>query len=341
VKRVRARINSETSVSENQILLSNENNFCILSTIVDIPMINIPSNARWKQQGTTIAGVHGYGNALDQLAFPRGLTVDEHGTLFVADYENNRIMSWKMGSTMGSVVAGGHGRGNGLHQLNIPTHVIIDKDSDSIIISDYGNSRVVRWPRQQGRTGEVMIENISCRALAMDKNGSLYVSNDDKHEVRRYEKKDTTGTIVAGGNGWGNALNQLDAPCFLFVDAEQSVYVSDWRNHRVTKWKKGAKVGVLVAGEHEVDEEIMKPPYREGLWVDASGAIYLAEGTTNQVTRSRPGEASISVLVGGNGTGTNANQLKDPSGIFFDSHGNLYVADGTNHRVQRFDIEKH
>ncbi|CAF5188451.1 unnamed protein product, partial [Rotaria sp. Silwood1] len=82
----------------------------------------------------------------------------------------------------------------------------------------------------------------------MDENGSLYVVDDGKHEVRRYRREESEGTVVAGGNGNGNRLDQLYEPRYVFVDRDQSVYVSERGNHRVMKWMKGAKQGIVVAG---------------------------------------------------------------------------------------------
>ncbi|CAF5064641.1 unnamed protein product, partial [Rotaria socialis] len=76
----------------------------------------------------------------------------------------------------------------------------------------------------------------------------LYVSDDEKHEVRRYQLGEKNGTLVAGGNGKGDGLNQLNVPTYLFVDRQQTVYVSDNNNHRVMKWAEGAKEGIVVAG---------------------------------------------------------------------------------------------
>ncbi|CAF4435323.1 unnamed protein product, partial [Rotaria magnacalcarata] len=60
-------------------------------------------------------------------------------------------MQWKNGDTTnGQVVAGGTCAGNGLNQLNGPTDVLIDKETDSLIICDWGNQRVVRWSRRSG-----------------------------------------------------------------------------------------------------------------------------------------------------------------------------------------------
>ncbi|CAF3640728.1 unnamed protein product, partial [Rotaria socialis] len=103
--------------------------------------------------------------------------------------------------------------GNGLHQLNGPTDVLTDKETDSLIVCDYGNRRVVRWSRRSGTTqGEILIDNINCYELAMDEQRNLYVSDTGKHEVRRYQLDKKNYTLVAGGNGQGDGLNQLNWP---------------------------------------------------------------------------------------------------------------------------------
>ncbi|CAF1422848.1 unnamed protein product, partial [Rotaria sordida] len=103
---------------------------------------NIPVDARWAQNGTTVAGGHGWGNANNQLNNPNGLFVDDDQTVVIADWLNHRIIQWKVGDTSGQVVAGGNGPGNRLDQLNQPTDVLIDKETDSLIICDWGNRRV-------------------------------------------------------------------------------------------------------------------------------------------------------------------------------------------------------
>ncbi|CAF2131675.1 unnamed protein product, partial [Rotaria magnacalcarata] len=107
----------------------------------------------WSQNGVTIAGGNGYGGASNQLNLPQGLFVDDDQTVVIADFWNHRIMQWKNGDTTnGQVVAGGKGQGNGLHQLNNPIDVLIDKETDSLIICDRRNGRVVRWSRRSGTT---------------------------------------------------------------------------------------------------------------------------------------------------------------------------------------------
>ncbi|CAF4987288.1 unnamed protein product [Rotaria magnacalcarata] len=305
-------------------------------------LVNICANATWSQNGVTVAGGHGEGGATNQFFYPWGLFVDDDQTVVIADFFNDRIVQWKNGNTTnGQVVAGGKGQGNRLNQLNRPRGVLVDKATDSLIICDWGNQRVVRWSRRSGTTqGEILIGNINCYGLAMDEQRYLYVSNHAKHEVRRYKFGENNGTLVAGGNGAGVGLNQLNYPTFLFVDREQNVYVSEWQNHRVMKWVEGAKEGVLVAGGKGAGSALTKLDIPLGLFVDTLGTVYVVDEANHRVTRWTQGATQGTVIAGGNAYGARANQLTSPIGLSVDRHGNLYVADSRNDRIQRFSIEK-
>ncbi|CAF4556805.1 unnamed protein product, partial [Didymodactylos carnosus] len=130
-----------------------------------------------------------------------GLYVHDDQTVVIAGSVNHRIVEWKTDATSGQVVAGGNGEGNRTDQLNDPTDVIVDKDTDSLIICDRRNRRVMRWPRRSRTSGETIIEEIDCWGLTMDDERFLYVPDYQKDEVRRYRVEETKGTAVAGGNG--------------------------------------------------------------------------------------------------------------------------------------------
>ncbi|CAF2732984.1 unnamed protein product [Rotaria sp. Silwood2] len=298
---------------------------------------NIHPNARWQQNGITVAGGNRQGNGINQLSNPCGLYVDDDQTVYVADASNYRIVEWKWGATSGQVVAGGNGQGSGAHQLSNPQDVIIDKERDSLIICDYSNRRVVRWPRRNGTSGETIISNIYCVGLTMEENGSLYVTDIGKHEVRRYRRGESQGTVVAGGNGSGNRLDQLSFPQYVFVDRDHSMYVSEWGNHRVMKWVEGAKQGIVVAGGQGQGNGLTQLYYPYGVVVDQLGTVYIADARNDRIMRWPKGATQGSVIVGGNGRGEQLNQLNWPFGLSFDRHGNLYVVDYGNHRVQKFN----
>ena len=121
----------------------------------------------------------------------------------------------------GTVLAAGNGVGNRADQLNWATDVILDKNTDSLIICDRGNRRVTRWARRSGtRSVETIIDNIAGYGLAMDDQGSLYVTDTEKQAVKRYRRGETHGIVVAGGNGQGGGLHQLDWPIYVCVDRD-------------------------------------------------------------------------------------------------------------------------
>ncbi|CAF0824702.1 unnamed protein product [Adineta ricciae] len=321
-------------------ILMTEKNANSLSSSFIIVSPNIPVDARWMQNGTTVAGGNGPGNASDQVWFPNGLFVDGDRTMIIGEWENHRVTLWKMGDTNGEVVAGGHGPGNQSDQFYFPTDVLIDIDGDSFIICDVGNQRVVQWSRRSGTTqGEILVNNINCYGLAVDDQKYLYVSDYVKHEVRRYEKGDKDGTIVAGGNGAGTNLNQFNAPGYIFVDRQQTVYVSDYRNHRVMKWNKGASEGRVVAGGNGQGSNLTQLSYPNGLSIDTLGTVYVVDSRNNRVMRWPTYAKQGTIIAGGNGQGSEASQFYNPEGLSFDRQGNLYVADVRNNRIQSFSIE--
>jgi sugar lactone lactonase YvrE len=245
-------------------------------------------------------------------------------------------VEWKKNKINGQIVAGGS-EGNRNDQLHWPTKVIVDKENDSLIICDAGNRRVVRWPRRNGRTGEILISNIGCARLIMDNDGYLYVSDMEKHEVRRWKMGETNGTIVAGGNGQGNRLDQLNTPNSIFFDEDHSVYVSDRENHRVMKWMKGAKEGIVVAGGQGQGNSLRQLSRPRGIVVDQLGSVYVADTSNDRVIRWLKGAEEGTIVVGGKGAGEQPNQFNGPVDLSFDRENNLYVVDCSNHRVEKFD----
>ncbi|CAF3979565.1 unnamed protein product [Adineta steineri] len=278
---------------------------------------------------------------LKQLDRPCGIYVDDddHQTIYIADCDNHRIVKWNYGARHGQVVAGGNGNGNRSDQLSCPTDVIVDKKNDSLIICDRGNSRVVRWSRQNSENGETIISDIYCNGLTMDNNGDLYVSDWVKNEVRRWKQGEKEGTIVAGGNGLGDFHSQLNYPTNIFVDEDHSVYVSDRRNHRVMKWMKGATEGIVIAGGKGGRYSLIQLSRPHGVIADHLGNVYVIDDGRNQIMRCCKGAKEGSIVVDGNRQREESNQFDALRGLSFDAQGNLYVVDCFNSRVQKFDID--
>ncbi|CAF1434136.1 unnamed protein product [Adineta steineri] len=296
-----------------------------------------PKFNTWKQNGITVAGGNGQGKGLDQLNSPFGIYIDKKKNIFIADCGNHRIVKWNCNAKKGQIIAGGNGVGYRIDQLNLPTDVIIDQRNHSVIIADHDDRRVIRWLNQKQ---QILIRNINCYGLVMGKHGFLYVSDDEKNEVRRWKmgEYNNEGIVVAGGNGRGDQLNQLNTPTFIFVDEDQSLYVSDKNNHRVMKWRKDAKEGVIVAGGNGKGANLNQLSHPQGVLVDDLDQIYVADVANDRIMRWCEGKEEGEIVVGGNGEGNESNQLNGPMGLSFDDERNLYVVDWGNHRIQKFEI---
>lgn len=96
----------------------------------------------------TVAGTGTAGIGLNQLDSPSGIWVTRNGqTLYVADYNNNRVMKWTIGASQGSVFAGSSvGLPGNTNQLfNGPGDIALDPTETYLYVSDYANHRIQRF----------------------------------------------------------------------------------------------------------------------------------------------------------------------------------------------------
>ncbi|CAF1263985.1 unnamed protein product [Adineta steineri] len=266
---------------------------------------------KFQRFGITVAGGNGYGQELNQLSDPWGMFIDNDKSIYIADLWNNRIVKWKLNLNTGEIIAGENGKGTQNNQLNSPTDIIYDKENNSFIISEWKNQRVIRYFDQNQAKQQIIIANINCWGLTIDKNGYIYTSNCNNNEVRRWKQGNKKGKLVAGGN--------------------------DWANHRVMKWKKDAKEGIIVAGGNGQGNSLKQLCHPQGVFVDHLGKIYMADSWNHRVMRWCEGKEEGEIVVGGNGRGNQPNQLDRPMGLAFDNEENLYVVDHENYRVQKYE----
>ncbi|CAF1566838.1 unnamed protein product, partial [Adineta ricciae] len=304
---------------------------------------------QWSPVGVTVAGGNGNGSGLDQLDRPKGLYVDDDLTIYVADTRNSRVMEWKYNAISGSIVAGVNGWGRDDDQLFFPTDVIVDKRTDSLIICDRGNDRIVRWSRQNRTRRETIKLYGGCHGLTMHDDGSLYFSTGLHGTVMRQRIGEPYSTVI--GEPYSTVIPRdyyrtyLDivrsrsyftymSYCFtyIFVSHVHSVYASEIVKNQV---QEGFTVRAGNRDGWDTSLSYMNRP--AGVVVDQFHTVYVAESLGNRITRWPLSAAEGSIVVGGSGKGSRSNQLNQPEGLSFDRYGNLYVVDSLNSRVQRFD----
>jgi sugar lactone lactonase YvrE len=277
---------------------------------------------------------------MDRLHSPQGISISKNHILMIADSSNHRIMKYNLKTGRIRRIAGKNMHGYGPDMLANPSNVIFHPETKSFIISDHNNRRVLQWFPRSRTCARTLIENIACFGLAVDINAALYISDTERHEVRRYRLGAKYGKIVAGGHGQGPRLKQLNHPTYICVGDDRSVYVSDSWNDRVMKWEKDATEGVIVAGGEGKGKGPRQLDYPAGVLVDRQDTLYVADHWNHRVMRYRNGE--IPDIIAGDRflPGSDKNKLICPEGLAFDRDRNLYVADSNNHRIEKFKIRK-
>jgi sugar lactone lactonase YvrE len=156
-----------------------------------------PSNTTNNSAGVVVAGNGTPGSAPDQLYDPLGIFVDDNRSLYIADYENNRIQKWTYGASAGVTVAGnGECSADTLSQLCRPKFVIVDSNQN-IYTVDIRFTRIVRWTIGADRGeciaacsgGKDLQSNnlYSAYTIAFDSQGSLYVSDMFNNRVQKFQ----------------------------------------------------------------------------------------------------------------------------------------------------------
>ncbi len=308
------------------------------------------TNAVWNSNATTVAGqssgTSGSGAAYLNMGGGGGVYADTGGTVYVADYNNNRIEKWPPGATSGTLIAGGNGAGSATNQISGPSGVYVDA-AGNVYVADAGNNRIMKWAPAASYgvlvaggngSGSGANQLHAPQNVKVDDSGNVYIPDGSNNRVQKWAPGASTGVTVAGqsnGNG-GSGLNQLNNPEDVFIDASGNVYVADGGNHRIMKWPPGASSGTLVAAGNGAGSGANQLNGPTGVYVDYFNNIYISDGGNNRIQKWVSGASSGTTIGGGNGAGTNANQLHNPIDLYFDASGDMYVADGSNNRIQEF-----
>lgn len=280
---------------------------------------------------------------------PRAVAVDALGNLYVADFENHRVL-----------------------EFNKPFGAGAGEDSTADRVFGQGNSFTTNTCNRGGLVGSDTLCGPS--GVALDSAGNLYVSERWNHRILKFTSPLTTddkadvvlGQANMGGHGPNGVDGQgLSLPTRVAVDRSVTpnrLYVADRDNSRVLGWPNAAAFAngapaTLVIGQANftsgdcnrgfgVSDQTLCGP--RGMAVDPTNGTlfvadwgnhrvlaYLSPFTTDTTADKVWGQPSMTTN-GWNQGGLSASSLHQPHGVALGPTGDLYAADTLNHRVLKY-----
>jgi DNA-binding beta-propeller fold protein YncE len=230
----------------------------------------------------TVAGTGKKGNDGDGMPGPQAsfngmhsLAAGPDGILYLADTWNNRIRTFdpttgRVAKFAGDGVKGFGGDGGPADKASFGGVYCLafDPDRKNLYVADLDTRRVRKidmatktattvagtgtkgMPKDgETATGQPLIDP---RAVAANKDGTIYILERSGHCLRAVDKEGKIHTVAGTGRAGaliGAAkLSQFNGPKHLCVDRDGTVLIADTENHRIVRYDPKAAVVTLVAG---------------------------------------------------------------------------------------------
>ena len=311
-----------------------------------------------------------------RLNEPKGVTIDCHGNVYVADSENHVVRKVDRATGVISTVAGMSD-----DHLRSP----VERDSptqpthEDPLADDVGDTGQTKFTQQADLSGTVRYwmnqPAVSIKryggdgktavqaqlnfptAVAVDREGNLYIADTMNHRVRMVDSETgiistLAGTGQARFSGDGGPAHQaaLNEPAALAVDEAGRLYIADQSNHRVRVVDLKTNVIRTVAGTGIATYDGDGKPAVDTALAGPSGLaltgnrLYIAD-TFNSRVRCVELSSGLMTTVAGDGgvyryespSEAPSPSLSRPTGITLDHEGRLFLTDSDNHLIRQWD----
>ena len=209
--------------------------------------------------GNGIAGATDGSGIGASFNFPRGVTVDASGNIYVADNGNNKIRKITSSGVVSTLAGNGNvgaADGNGTTaSFSTPDAVAVDATGNVYVADEVNNkirkitpSGVVSTLAGSGTAAST--DGIGTIAsfnhpggIAIDASGNVYVTEFLTNKIRKISQAGVVATLAGSGangsaDGIGSAAS-FSSPVGVTVDALGNVYVADDGNNKIRKITQG------------------------------------------------------------------------------------------------------
>lgn len=329
--------------------------------------------------GRGTSGYSGDGGipALACLNEPKGVALDRHGNVYVADSENHVVRKIDRTTRVISTIAGqsipedqemnNRPGGNSLVTEEDP---FADPDPTESSRSSYRQqtdlSGTVRYwmdrtsvpTRYAGDGGPAVNARLNFpTAVAVDREGNVYIADTMNHRIRMVAA--TTGVIStlagtghAGFSGDRGSAHQatLNEPAALIIDEKNKLYIADQSNNRIRMIDLNNGLIQTIAGTGAATYDGDGKPAINAALAGPSGLaladdhLYIADTFNGRIRCVHLSSGQISTVAGDGAayryespSDPPSPSLARPTGIAIDQNGDLLLTDSDNHLVRRWD----
>jgi uncharacterized protein (TIGR03663 family) len=187
--------------------------------------------AKWGTQQLVGAVAQGQGSFFG----PRGIAVDQAGSVLVTDAGNHRVQRFDADGKF-QAAYGGRGAGDGLFAE--PVGIAVDR-SGSIYVADTWNKRVQKLDPNGKYVAQFPVAGwesesvVNKPSVALDGDGSIYLTDPELHRVI---KLSAAGQVLAVWGKIGRDAASMTLPTGIAVASGGDVWIADSQNHRVLKF---------------------------------------------------------------------------------------------------------
>jgi len=252
------------------------------------------------------------------LLGPRGVVLDAHGNVFVADTSNNAVK--EILAQGGYVTISTLGSG-----FDKPCGVAVDGIGD-VFVADEGNNAVKEMLAVKGTIPASPVIKIlgsgfsGPHGVTVGALGNVFVADTGNNAVKEIVAAGGYKSVIPLGSGF-------KSPYGVALDATGDVFVADTGNHAVKE--------ILLAGGYVTVDTLAaangKFSSPEGIALDGGGNVYVAD-TGNDAVKEI-------VAAGGYSTATEVGVgFGAPEGLALDMQGNLIVAEGSSSKLVKLAL---
>ena len=173
-----------------------------------------------------------------------------------------------------------------------------------------------------------------------DSTGIIFVTDTGNHRIMKYEVGSLNGILIAGGQGPGTNVTQLNSPRGICYDSlSNSLFITNYGANNIIRWKLGDTQWTLIAGSINGVTGSTSTTLRfpTDFMFDILGNMYVVDSLNHRIQFFSPNQFNGTTIASITGiSGSNNSLLNLPFSIVLDSQLNMYVAEFYNHRVQKF-----